>query len=107
MTVLIQPFCYSAIAVSIFLSAASPSSFASSFSHDSRYLTWSRSCDTTELEAIFIYDTKEADAAKMADELSAQTRDAVRAEVMSRSGLRADYHPRITMKIPKWLRSEQ
>ena len=41
-----------------------PSPVGISFSHDSRYLTWSRSCDTTELEAIFIYDTKEADAAK-------------------------------------------
>ncbi len=35
-----------------------------SISHDSRWITWSRSCDQTELEAIYLYDTKEADAAK-------------------------------------------
>ncbi|MCE2884743.1 MAG: PDZ domain-containing protein, partial [Planctomycetaceae bacterium] len=35
-----------------------------SFSHDSRWITWSRSCDTTELDAVYLYDTKETDPAK-------------------------------------------
>ncbi len=35
-----------------------------SISHDSRWIAWSRSCDQTELEAIYLYDTKETDAAK-------------------------------------------
>ena len=35
-----------------------------SFSHDSRWITWSRSCDTTELEAIYLYDTQAADPAQ-------------------------------------------
>jgi tricorn protease len=41
---------------------ASPVSI--SFSHDSRWITWSRSCDTTELNAIYLYDTKATDATK-------------------------------------------
>ncbi len=41
-----------------------PSPVAISFSHDSRYIAWSRSCDTSELEAIYIHDTKETDPAK-------------------------------------------
>ena len=35
-----------------------------SFSHDSRWVTWSRSNDETVLEAIYLYDTKESDPAK-------------------------------------------
>ncbi|MFN5497410.1 MAG: S41 family peptidase, partial [bacterium] len=41
-----------------------PRSVAISFSHDSRWIAWSRSCDGSELEAVYLYDTKEADAAK-------------------------------------------
>jgi tricorn protease-like protein/C-terminal processing protease CtpA/Prc len=35
-----------------------------SFSHDARWIAWSRSCDTTELEAIYIYDTQAKDPAQ-------------------------------------------
>ena len=35
-----------------------------SFSHDSRWIAWSRSSDSTQLEAIYLYDTKETDPAK-------------------------------------------
>jgi len=35
-----------------------------SFSSDSRWIAWSRSCDGSELEAVYLFDTKEADAAK-------------------------------------------
>ncbi len=35
-----------------------------SFSNDSRWIAWSRSCDETELDAIYLYDTKAADAAQ-------------------------------------------
>lgn len=35
-----------------------------SFSQDSRWIAWSRSCDTSELYAIYLYDTKEADPTK-------------------------------------------
>jgi len=41
-----------------------PQGMSVSFSHDSRYITWSRSCDQTQLEAIYIHDTKAADPAK-------------------------------------------
>ncbi|MFM2164010.1 MAG: hypothetical protein RL325_447 [Planctomycetota bacterium] len=40
-----------------------PQNVSISFSHDSRWIAWSRSCDTTELEAVFLYDTKAADPA--------------------------------------------
>ncbi|MFZ9913899.1 MAG: S41 family peptidase [Phycisphaerales bacterium] len=35
-----------------------------SFSHDSRWIAWSRSCDQTELDAIYLHDTKATDPAK-------------------------------------------
>ena len=35
-----------------------------SFSNDSRWITWSRSCDGSQLEAVYLFDTKEPDAAK-------------------------------------------
>ena len=41
-----------------------PRSLAISFSHDSRWIAWSRSCDGSELDAIYLHDTKEADPAK-------------------------------------------
>ncbi len=41
-----------------------PQAVALSFSNDSRWITWSRSCDTTELDAIYLFDTREADPAK-------------------------------------------
>jgi tricorn protease-like protein/C-terminal processing protease CtpA/Prc len=41
-----------------------PRAVGISFSHDSRWIAWSRSCDTSELDAIYLYDTKEADSAK-------------------------------------------
>ncbi len=34
-----------------------------SFSHDSRWIAWSRSCDTTQLEAVYVFDTKAENAA--------------------------------------------
>ena len=41
-----------------------PRSLTISFSHDSRWIAWSRSCDGSELDAIYLHDTKEADPAK-------------------------------------------
>ncbi|MSR40550.1 MAG: hypothetical protein EXS10_01415 [Phycisphaerales bacterium] len=41
-----------------------------SITHDSRWITWSRSCDQTELEAIYLFDTKEADATKALTQLT-------------------------------------
>jgi tricorn protease-like protein/C-terminal processing protease CtpA/Prc len=41
-----------------------PRSVTISFSHDSRWIAWSRSCDGSELDAIYLHDTKEADPAK-------------------------------------------
>ncbi len=41
-----------------------PQPVAISISHDSRWITWSRSCDGSELEAIYLYDTKATDATK-------------------------------------------
>lgn len=35
-----------------------------SFSHDSRWIAWSRSCDGSELEAVYLFDTKSTDPAK-------------------------------------------
>jgi tricorn protease-like protein/C-terminal processing protease CtpA/Prc len=35
-----------------------------SFSHDSRWIAWSRSCDATELDAIYIHDTQAKDPAQ-------------------------------------------
>ncbi len=49
---------------------------------------------------------KEADAEKMAEELSAQTRDAVLAEVRGITRYTLDYNPTVKMKIPTWLRTE-
>ncbi|MEY3142837.1 MAG: hypothetical protein RLY21_1330 [Planctomycetota bacterium] len=41
-----------------------PRSAPISFSNDSRWIAWSRSCDGSELDAVYLYDTKEADPAK-------------------------------------------
>ncbi|MFN9248340.1 MAG: hypothetical protein ACK6DS_14855, partial [Planctomycetota bacterium] len=41
-----------------------PNPVGISFSQDSRWIAWSRSCDTSELYAIYLYDTKEADPTK-------------------------------------------
>ena len=35
-----------------------PRSAPISFSHDSRLIAWSRSCDATELDAVYVFDTK-------------------------------------------------
>jgi tricorn protease-like protein/C-terminal processing protease CtpA/Prc len=34
-----------------------------SFSHDSRWIAWSRSCDATQLDAVYVFDTKSEHAA--------------------------------------------
>ncbi|MFN9183745.1 MAG: hypothetical protein ACK6DN_11720, partial [Planctomycetota bacterium] len=41
-----------------------PNPVGISFSQDSRWIAWSRSCDTSELYAVYLYDTKEADPTK-------------------------------------------
>ena len=43
---------------------AAPATTSISFSHDSRWITWSRPSDSTELSAVYLYDTKESDPAK-------------------------------------------
>jgi superfamily II DNA or RNA helicase len=48
-------------------------------------------------------DVQEADAAQMAEELSAETRDAVRENVRGRVHKQAAYVPRVAMEIPEWL----
>jgi superfamily II DNA or RNA helicase len=48
-------------------------------------------------------ERKEADAAQMAEELSAETRDAVRENVRGRVHKQAAYVPRVAMEIPEWL----
>ncbi|MBI1302184.1 MAG: peptidase S41 [Phycisphaera sp.] len=59
-----------------------------SFSHDSRWIAWSRSCDETELDAIYLHDTKEADPAK--------------ARTMVTSGFYSDSNPTFDRK-GEWL----
>jgi superfamily II DNA or RNA helicase len=48
-------------------------------------------------------ERKEADAAQMAEELSVETRDAVRENVRGRVHKQAAYVPRVAMEIPEWL----
>jgi SNF2 family DNA or RNA helicase len=48
-------------------------------------------------------ERKETDAAQMAEELSAETRDAVRENVRGRVHKQAAYVPRVAMEIPEWL----
>ena len=43
---------------------SAPRTASISFSHDSRWIAWSRSCDETELDAIYLHDTKAPDAAQ-------------------------------------------
>jgi superfamily II DNA or RNA helicase len=48
-------------------------------------------------------ERKETDAAQMAEELSVETRDAVRENVRGRVHKQAAYVPRVAMEIPEWL----
>jgi tricorn protease-like protein/C-terminal processing protease CtpA/Prc len=41
-----------------------------SFSHDSRWIAWSRSCDATFLDAVYVFDTKAEDPAKAKHQLT-------------------------------------
>lgn len=50
---------------------------------------------------------KEADALKMAESLSAETREAVMAEVCGAVRSVNDYQARRVMRVPSWLRSEE
>lgn len=53
------------------------------------------------------YRRKEADAAKMASEMRAFSRDAVRAEVIGSTAREwNEYDPKMPMRIPHWLRTE-
>jgi tricorn protease-like protein/C-terminal processing protease CtpA/Prc len=47
-----------------------PQAVAISWSHDSRWIAWSRSCDGSELEAVFVYDTKATDPAAAKSQLT-------------------------------------
>lgn len=60
---------------------------------------------TSELEGAVVLNIqrKEADATRMAEELSLATRDAVRAEVLGKDTLVNDYAPARRMEVPKWL----
>ena len=59
----------------------------------------------SELEGAVIANLqrKESDAKKMADELSAETRDAVRAAVRGAVRATNPYRPRVPMTVPAWL----
>ncbi len=48
---------------------------------------------------------KEADAQRMAEELSSETRAAVRDEVLGQKRITNDYAPRKRMEVPSWLRA--
>ncbi len=49
---------------------------------------------------------KERDAAAMADSLSAETRDAVMAEVLGAVRTVNEYEARKTMRLPTWIKTE-
>lgn len=59
-----------------------------------------------EGEVVRNLERKEADARRMAEELSAETRDAVRAEVRGLERSTNTYLPGAAMKVPQWLKSE-
>lgn len=63
----------------------------------------------SELEGAVIRNLqrKEADAARMAEELSAETRGAVQSEVHGLTRQTNDYAPRKAMRVPEWLVSEE
>ena len=48
---------------------------------------------------------KEADARQMADELSAETREALRANILRRTRRHTLYEPSVALALPGWLRS--
>jgi superfamily II DNA or RNA helicase len=50
---------------------------------------------------------KERDAERMAEELSAQTREVVRSQLQGTVRVTNSYKPKKTMIIPSWLRSEE
>jgi hypothetical protein len=60
----------------------------------------------SELEGAVLANLKrkEADAAEMAEQLSAETRDAVRAEVRGQPRQTNDYSPKSKISIPSWLK---
>ncbi len=63
----------------------------------------------SELEGAVVANLqrKERDAERMAEELSGETRDIVRAEVRGQERQTNDYAPRKAMRIPGWLVSEE
>lgn len=63
----------------------------------------------SELEGAVIRNLqrKEADATRMAEELSAETRGAVQSEVHGLTRQTNDYAPRKAMRVPEWLISEE
>lgn len=60
---------------------------------------------TSELEGAVVANLarKDADAARMAEELSAETRDLVRTEIVGQKRVKNDYQPRKQMEVPSWL----
>lgn len=50
---------------------------------------------------------KEADAARLGEELARETRDAVRAEIAGSVRTVNEYAPRVRLTVPKWLKSER
>jgi hypothetical protein len=59
----------------------------------------------SELEGAVIanIERKEADARRMADELSRETRDVVRAEVSGMTRTTNSYQPTVEIRLPSWL----
>jgi hypothetical protein len=62
----------------------------------------------SELEAPVLANLlrKEGDAARMAEEMSARTRGAVRSNIKSASRELRKYEPRVRMRVPSWLTTE-
>lgn len=56
-----------------------------------------------EGEVIANLQRKEADARRMADELSVETRDAVREAVKGGGRMTNNYEPRVRMRLPAWM----
>lgn len=52
-------------------------------------------------------ERKQRDADSMADELSAETRDVVRAEICGQKRSRVDYEPTVGIELPPWLRGSE
>jgi superfamily II DNA or RNA helicase len=63
---------------------------------------------TSELEGAVVANLlrKDQDARAMADALSTETRHAVRAAIHGATRATNDYHPKVPMTVPAWLRTE-